>query len=403
MQYKTLILTGLIGIGILIIGIGCEYDAPSSVYNPDSAGDKPEAVISQIVPEQEAGGGNEIVIHGENFASELSDNAVYFNNVQAELVSGDTTQLVVLRPNLVEDSITIKVVVPGALNITEYSPYNILPVMKNFTKDFDGIKNVSGFAIGSEGNFYYYMGNDRTLHKQDAGSTEKEAILDVSQRSVGRLRFGPGGDLFYTKKNILYVISFEEKIDSIYALLPERTEFFDFDENGYAYFVGDELSMYIMKSPDEITTGDDYSEFECLALRIYNNAVYVLAEYTGDDEAIPVMAVWKNEIIENGVEVSEKELYVNWTDTEYGEATPVDIEFGADGALYISSDYEQPIIKVKDGLIYPLYINMLPSPVTLLDWGPDQYLYFYYDADDADERHIYQLDMGEMGAPHYGR
>lgn len=392
----------LLGIGILWIGAGCEYDAPTSLYDADAEGTAPAAVISQVVPSETAGGGvNEIEIQGENFAAQAGDNAVYFNNVQAELISGDSTKLVVFRPDITGDDIKIKVVVPGALRVTEHSPYEITSVLENFTEDFDDTGDQRGFALDSEGNFYTLM-RDRTLHKQASGSNEKEIIADMSERSIGRLRIGPGGNLYYTRRSSFYVFSFEENRDSVYATLPGNAEMFDFDENGYAYFVGDGEGMYILKAPDDIQNGDDYSAFECLAARVYNGAVYVLAEYSGNDESVPAMAVWKNTITGDGT-VSEKELVLNWSETAYADATPVDIEFSSDGAMYISSDHEYPIVKVKGDIVLPLYKGMIAGPVTQLSWGAGNDLYFYVDAQDAADRNIFKADMGQPGASQYGK
>jgi hypothetical protein len=43
--------------------------------------------------------GAQMTVHGRNFAANISDNKVYFGNVQAQIVSGDTNSLVVIVPN----------------------------------------------------------------------------------------------------------------------------------------------------------------------------------------------------------------------------------------------------------------------------------------------------------------
>jgi hypothetical protein len=403
MNTKLLIYSSLL-IGFLLI-VGCEYEAPTSLWDPDEAGLAPTAVIDEIIPPNEAAGGaNEIEILGSNFASDLADNVVYFGNVQAELISAESGKLLLYRPNLVAENIAVKVLVPGALMIAKVTPYTITPVLENYTEDFNDTGNLRAFAIDRDGTYYVIM-RDKTIRRRSTDSKKEEEIGEVSQRSIGRLRFGPDGNLYYIRANNtnMYKFFLDSLIDVQYAVFPGNVNVFDFDENGIAYVGGNGQGLLAMKSPDDISQADDYTQFNILAIRVYQGAVYVLAETLGNDE-LPLYAIWRNIITGDGT-LSERELFLDWSATEYGEAgaIPADIEFASDGALLISSDFEQPIILVSNGWMRPLYKEMISGPVTQLDWGPGDYLYFFSDVSSVQEKNVFKADMGQPGAPHYGR
>ena len=403
MNTKLFMCSGLL-IG-LMLSVGCEYDAPTSLWNPDEEGTAPSAVIDEIVPPNEAAGGvNEIEIRGSNFASNLEDNVVYFGNVQAELISAASDKLVLYRPNLVAENIAVKVLVPGALTIAKVTSYTVTSILENYTEKFADTFNLRAFAIDRDGNYYVIMSN-KALRRRLSGSNKEEEIAEVSQRSIGRMRFGPDGDLYYIRSNNtnMYKFSLDSLTDVEYAVFPGNVNVFDFDEKGIAYAGGSGQGLYAMKSPDNISLADDYTQFNCLAVRVFQGAVYVLAESLGND-ALPIYAIWKNTINEDGT-VSGKELFLDWSATEYGEAgaVPADIEFASDGTLLISSDFEQPIIILNNGWMRPLYKDMLTGPVTQLDWGPGNYLYFFSNVSTVTDKNVFKTDMGQPGAPHYGR
>ncbi|MBN1780605.1 IPT/TIG domain-containing protein [bacterium] len=401
---KSIIKTGIICVVLLLVMAGCEYDAPTTLWDADATGNAPDPAISQVTPGGSAAGGvNEIEIQGSNFSNVAGANLVYFNNVAAELIAESGQQLVVLRPNIVSDQVTIKVVVPGALQIARFSPYGVTAVVENFTEGGFDAGNLRAMGIDNAGNFYWIT-RDRTMHRRAAGSDVDEALAEITQRSIGRMRFGPDGNLYYIRENnpAMYKFTIETATEEAYVTFPASMSVFDYDQDGNAWVGGNGEGLLVMKSPDDISVADDYSSFNCLAIRVYDNAVYVLAQYDGDDESVPAVAVWKNGITGNGT-VSAKQLFFNWSETIYGEAIPTDLEFASDGTLFIASDHEQPVVKVSGGTILPLYKGMIPSPVTMLDWGQDNYLYIYCDVQAQADKNVYRLDIGQEGAPHYGR
>ena len=103
---------------------GCtKYEDPAPIYATDVAY-RANPSISSLLPGDTASVGvREISILGENFSTNIPDNQLYFNKSIATIKSATPTKLVVYRPVIFGDSVTVKVVVNGALSVNTYSKF----------------------------------------------------------------------------------------------------------------------------------------------------------------------------------------------------------------------------------------------------------------------------------------
>ncbi|RPH89374.1 MAG: hypothetical protein EHM72_20475, partial [Calditrichaeota bacterium] len=111
-------------IGLILLA-ACSPEKPKAIWNPtvDLNG---TPTISQVLPSGEQFFADmEIHIKGTNFSANADDNAVYFDSEKAAVISSSVDELVVRRPKLAGDSITIKVVVRDAYTFATFSPYKI--------------------------------------------------------------------------------------------------------------------------------------------------------------------------------------------------------------------------------------------------------------------------------------
>ena len=128
-----LVLSVLMSISLVIIP-GCKYNITTPLWDrPYKTPLTPS--ITSVDPASEAKPGvNVITIHGHNFIVTASDTLtpdttiVYFNAFQANVVSIDSTTIIVRRPNLSGDSITIKVSSHNAIVEPSVGPYKVDPV-----------------------------------------------------------------------------------------------------------------------------------------------------------------------------------------------------------------------------------------------------------------------------------
>ena len=82
---------------------------PNDVWDVNDLG-KPTPKINNIFPTDSAfSGSDEVTIEGLNFHKSKDSIFVYFNKVLAEVLTTSETSIVVIPPNIVSDSVAIKV------------------------------------------------------------------------------------------------------------------------------------------------------------------------------------------------------------------------------------------------------------------------------------------------------
>ena len=90
----------------------------------------------------------------------------------------------VLRPNLASDSTFIKVVSYGALNIAQWGPYQIDPVMERFGGFVENIA-LSAIAVDNQENVYIFetlsiSGEEFCMDSETKSSVELTSVSEVT-------------------------------------------------------------------------------------------------------------------------------------------------------------------------------------------------------------------------------
>ena len=94
---------------------------PENIWDENDQGN-PSPSISSVEPDAAFAGIDTLTISGQNFSENTSENLVYFNNMLGEVVNATSTSLSVITPNLVSDSVQIRVAVQGAF-LFEFCPF----------------------------------------------------------------------------------------------------------------------------------------------------------------------------------------------------------------------------------------------------------------------------------------
>ena len=105
----------------MFIFFSCEEpDAPDSIWDEnDQGGNTP--IVSSVEPSQGAFAGiDTIMISGQHFSTNVSENLVYFNGLLGNVVNSTSSLISVVPPNLVSDSVQISVAVQGAFVFGKY-------------------------------------------------------------------------------------------------------------------------------------------------------------------------------------------------------------------------------------------------------------------------------------------
>ena len=93
---------------------------PENIWDENDQGNASPS-ISSVEPEAAFAGIDTLTINGQNFSENTSENLVYFNNMLGEVINATSTSLRVITPNLVSDSVKIRVAVQGAFLFADHS------------------------------------------------------------------------------------------------------------------------------------------------------------------------------------------------------------------------------------------------------------------------------------------
>ncbi|MCK9425585.1 MAG: IPT/TIG domain-containing protein [Ignavibacteriaceae bacterium] len=346
------------------------------LYNP-SFSNVLAPIITSVSPADSAFAGvDEITITGSNFPDSASAMAVYFNNVIATIISLDANKVVVKAPNLVKDTISIKISKFSADKISNSLSYKLISATIVF-KEFKFNDTPYSLTYDKFGNAYisYTVDSAGTGVKKIApDGTMTDFAPKGAETSWSCMKFGQSGDLYAARgvKGIFKIapntiaatwVSSANGVGTI-------TDF-DFDQNGIMWAAGNNVSLY------RVTQAKNVKAFAFNAnirsVRVFNNYLYVGCSKDGAE------GVWRFAII-NSDSLGIAEEYYNYAAT-YPTGTIRGITFSADGDLYIGTDGVEMIVKVRpDKSSQVLFSGVLnPSNKCKFNsffWrGSDVYLY----------------------------
>ena len=375
---------------------GCSDDKVQSFYNPTAA-TLPTPSITSVTPSGSAVAGiDTIYVKGTGFSTTLSENFVVFNAQPAQVVSATPTEIKLLAPLLVNDSVVVRVSVHGAYEFSNKVSYALKAAVAVFG-DLSSTELSTAVAADAAGNVY----SSFSLNGIEAGVLKFNAagVRSVYAPKTGGdwtgLKMGPGAYL-YAVRNIRAVYRFAPgggAIAAIWASQGAGISFFDFDfdQNGNLWAGGNNTSIY-RYAPDKsfVTvpfTGNIHS------MRVFAGSLYWAAKTDAGEK------IWRAPITADGL--GTPEIYFDFA-AAYPQNIPLAITFSSDGDLYIGINSQAGIVIVTPQKNYytPLtvYKQLFGKGVDVITWGKANDLYC-----STTDGLLLKLNVtGKKSAPYYG-
>lgn len=386
-----IVVPGLALLSVLMMA-GCNEEPPASLYS-DNYTSRPQPAVSTLNPATTAlAGVTTITITGTNFSAVASENQVYFDATPATILTASTTQLTVRAPNLVKDTVQVRVSVYKSDKYSESKPYKLLAAVM----DFGGLaKTDEPYAVTADlaGNIYVSISASGVKKITPAGVKTDYATHAAGVTKWSAMKIGPGGVLYSAR--ILRVIYTTpagggapviwvtgSAIGNIYDL--------DFDAQGNCWAGGNNAAVYRVKQDKTIKA----FPFVCNArsMRVYNGYLYVGGKVDTTE------GVWRAQIITSD-SLGTFESYYNFGASYPGYVVNA-VTFAADGDMYVGTDAPQAVVVVhQNRSAEPLYPGLF-SPVTLLfTWGAGDDMYMIRSVNTPQ---LIKSTMLKNGAPYYG-
>ena len=381
--------------------IGCEADNPPSVFDPDKIGEPTPEIMSIIPSDSSLAGIGEITIIGRNFSPIAESNLVYFDKTRATVLSSSETEIKVKTPNIIGDSINIKIAVQQAYLFSNIKNYKLIAAVWEFG-GFNEYDDAYALACDSDENLYVSIKGKKIIKVTPDGERQVYSP-DAGFDKASGMKMGPGGYLYFVNiLSYIFRVPPEGGKYEVFTALPGGAFDLDFDVNGNLYCGGSGNAIYRVKQDKSNEVVAEYANVYIRSVRVFNDYVYIAGEYTGTDPEAVKRGVWRNKILSAEGTLGENELVLNW-DALFKKRL-LSINFSADGEMYVGTDAPEAIVVFQeDGSYEGLYPGVIQPESYALCWGNGPFLYVSRRGENPAQKRVIKMNMLKNGAPYYGR
>lgn len=399
---------------MLIFLAGCKNDTAPSLFDPADQSN-PAPVVRTIAPPDSAlAGAGEVVLIGENFSTKKEDNIVYFDTTPVSVLAATATQLTVKPPNIISDTVKIRIAVLGAEKFSPTARYKLKAAVAPFgkiedpgyTANRDALR-AYGIDVDTEGNVYLSteqvisgLTNSRIKKIAPNGTTTNLATTTFLRANA--LRLGPGNMLYalYRTGRLRNIVTFSPAgVQTPFVSLPgnatDDVRDMDFDASGNLWVtIGTDI--YLVKPNQAIsralTTVDTLS-----ALRVYNGFVY----FAGRNKALAEEKIWRSQM--QGETLGAPEVVLDVAAASWlGGRSVLSLTFSESGEMYLGTNHSEGLFVVRGTSGEVLYPGLVGSSVYALSWSNGTLLYAVRQVN-GNLSQLLKVDTGKKGAPYYGR
>ena len=354
--------------GLLAVLAGCNYKGPDAIWNPIAPlGIIPEILRVDPSPRAEPGVFT-IALRGLNFGSDTSKIDVYFNSTQVLIKSRSDSVIVVYRPNIIGDDITIKVSLEGAAAFGKFSGYSVAEAARLYGK-LPQKSIISMLAVDKRETLYALKNNLKDFVLIDTAETQAAFGNRTIKNKSADMKVGPDGGLYITEKKSsqLYRVPPEGGSTEPFAMFAANVHYIDYDINGNLFGAGEKTGISVLLPDLTSRVVGNASDLTVVCLHVYNNAVYVADGTT----------IWRSEIQDADGSLGKKTKIFNIAAVqEYAASKILSFVLDANGVFYIATDHADAVfLYYPDGTTEPLYKGLLPKNSGQLVWGNGNHLF----------------------------
>ena len=416
----------------MIIFIACSEDPEPSLYDPNehASAQKDIPEITGIAPagSSYAGVGN-LVISGKNFSTVEPinvNNQVVFRNTGdfaiADIVSTTETEMTVASPVLVGDSLSVKIWSKGADPYSSEYYYKLKAAVAQLAvvDDKQGEADYHSVDVSAEGKVLIAVENksDQAIKgviKVTDADGNVEARHAISAQVVQGIKYGPGNKAFYTfavaRAKQIKTVDLATGVEATFSNLAIIPVDLDFDPDHNVWVVGRQsaTSLYpsdIVRISADGTGAQTVATFDVYlqTVRVYsdggNNYVYVAGYNAGTGEE----KIWRSMIKADGT-LEAPEVVLDVAAASWLNGDVQSITFSASGIMYIAtSSNPDAVFKYEpaSGSHEVLFPGLLAPDQTYISWGNGIFMFAVQQLVGGTTK-VLKIDLGETGAPYYGR
>ncbi len=409
----------LVGVFCFALLPGCEDDPPQSIYDEKYVNSVGTPVITSVVPEGAPyvlGGVTTILVNGTGFTTDTSKLNVYFNSTKVTISSATATQLKILAPNMIQDSIKVRVFITGSDKFSDLKYVSIRSAFSLVTAIDTSKVTPAAVTTNKAGDLFVSVvtkaGSSDGIYKVTPAGVQTQFALRASAPLAAEALFSGmkvKGDSLYAARRARLVVSRNSGSGAMNIFsasfpasqLPIIVDDFDYDSKRVMWAGGSTANGGLLRI-DSLKRVTQFNLSGSLtgvirSVRFYSGALYVANESSDSINAvyrIPVNADSTLGTPEKFFDLTaalgskQKKVYAVTCDNS--------------GNVYVGTDATAGIYVVAaDKSFQTLYNGLFGSPCKYFAWGNDSYLYAVKDIGSPG---VYKIDMlGKLSAPYHGQ
>ena len=399
-----LLLRFILPISLLIFS--CEDpNYPENIWDENDQGNASPS-ISSVEPEAAFAGIDTLTISGQNFSENTSENLVYFNNMLGEVVNATSTSLSVITPNLVSDSVQIRVAVQGAFLFADHSSLYTLTAAVLDYGPFDQFTDIFSLDLDRDENLIVSLDGTPNAEFWIVDTNQDSAVWSGALAKGSGMKLGPTGSVYFVNyQRFLYKDEqgTPKENSEIFKRLNGNATDLDFDSYGNLFVGGAGSTVDVVDINDDggltsgVTEAKNLDTLDILSLKVFNDYLYMLTTTVTSDQAI-----YKMQILDDSGSLGDLELVFDWSAYTNKLSSALCFTLSESGDLFVGSDSDdQPLTYIQNGNASGFYSSILTAPISYMAWGNSNYLYLINKTEETNR--VQRVDTRMSGADYYGR
>ena len=378
---------------------------PENIWDENDQGNASPS-ISSVEPEAAFAGIDTLTINGQNFSENTSENLVYFNNMLGEVVNATSTSLSVITPNLVSDSVQIRVAVQGAFLFADHSSlYKLTAAVLDYGP-FDQFTDIFSLDLDRDENLIVSLDGTPNAEFWIVDTNQDSAVWSGALAKGSGMKLGPTGSVYFVNyQRFLYKDEqgTPKENSEIFKRLNGNATDLDFDSYGNLFVGGAGSTVDVVNINDDdgltsgVTEAKNLDTLDILSLKVFNDYLYVLTTTVTSDQAI-----YKMQILDDSGSLGDLELVFDWSAYTNKLSSALCFTLSESGDLFVGSDSDdQPLTYIQNGNASGFYSSILTAPISYMAWGNSNYLYLINKTEETNR--VQRVDTRMSGADYYGR
>ena len=378
---------------------------PENIWDENDQGNASPS-ISSVEPEAAFAGIDTLTISGQNFSENTSENLVYFNNMLGEVINATSTSLRVITPNLVSDSVQIRVAVQGAFLFADHSSLYTLTAAVLDYGPFDQFTDIFSLDLDRDENLIVSMDGTPNAEFWIVDTNQDSAVWSGALAKGSGMKLGPTGSVYFVNyQRFLYKDEqgTPKENSEIFKRLNGNATDLDFDSYGNLFVGGAGSTVDVVDINDDggstsgVTEAKNLDTLDILSLKVFNDYLYVLTTTVTSDQAI-----YKMQILDDSGSLGDLELVFDWSAYTNKLSSALCFTLSESGDLFVGSDSDdQPLTYIQNGNASGFYASILTAPISYMAWGNSNYLYLINKTEETNR--VQRVDTRMSGADYYGR